>query len=67
MFEYKIHKKNLEDGIKLIISGKKNHIKHNFTTKVTYKELENVSYSNFVKNMIKGLEKKIDLLLLNNI
>ena len=67
MFEYKIHKKNLEDGIKLIISGKKNNIKHNFTTKVTYKELENVSYSNFVKNMIKGLEKKIDLLLLNNI
>ena len=67
MFTYKIHKETLTDGIRLVIEGKKENIKHEFITKLSNNELQKVSYDEFVHNLALGLEKKIDLLIMNNI
>ena len=40
-FVYNIKEKHLINGIKLIIDGEKNKIKHSFITTLTYKELKN--------------------------
>mgnify|MGYP003648453053 CR=1 FL=1 len=67
MFTYKLHKKILGDGVKLTIKGEKQNLKHEFTTKISYKELQKIKYEDFVENMLFGLEKKIDMMLIDNI
>ena len=67
MFIYKIQKKILVDGIKLVIKGEKQDTKHQFITKLSYKELQNINYKEFVNNLVLALEKKIDLILVNDI
>ena len=66
MFIYKIQKKTLVDGIRLTIKGEKKNKKHEFVTKLSYKELQSINYE-FVDNIVLGLEKKIDLILVNDI
>ena len=61
-FVYNIKEKHLINGIKLIIDGEKNKIRHSFITTLTYKELRNKDYSKVVKGMLEGLENKIDIL-----
>ena len=67
MFIYKIQKIILGDGIKLTIKGEKQNKKHEFVTKLSYKELQSIDYWEFVDNIVLGLEKKIDLILVNDI
>jgi len=67
MFTYKIQKKILVDGIKLVVKGEKQDKKHQFITKLSYKELQKINYKEFVNNLVLSLEKKIDLILVNDI
>jgi len=67
MFTYKIHKETLTDGIRLVMEGEKENIKHEFITKLSDSELQKVSYEDFISNLALGLEKKIDLLIMDNI
>jgi|TARA_R110000796_G_scaffold171208_3_gene288220 hypothetical protein len=67
MFTYKIQKKVLENGIKLILTGEKENIKHEFITEISDKELQKINYKKFVDNFVLALEKKIDLILINDI
>jgi hypothetical protein len=67
MFTYKIKKKILVDGIKLVVKGEKQNKKHKFITKISYKELQKIDYKGFVENLVAGLEKKIDLIIVNDI
>tara|TARA_B100001094_G_C18156585_1_gene786817 strand:+ start:1399 stop:1605 length:207 start_codon:yes stop_codon:yes gene_type:complete len=67
MFTYNIHKKILDDGIRITVRGEKQNTKHEFVTKLSYKEFQKVKYEEFVNNMVSGLEKKIDIMLANNI
>tara|TARA_R110000782_G_scaffold240315_1_gene326764 strand:+ start:362 stop:568 length:207 start_codon:yes stop_codon:yes gene_type:complete len=67
MFTYKIQKKVLENGIKLILTGEKKNIKHEFITEISDKELQKINYKKFVDNFVLALEKKIDLILINDI
>tara|TARA_R110001599_G_scaffold141238_2_gene321533 strand:+ start:4264 stop:4470 length:207 start_codon:yes stop_codon:yes gene_type:complete len=66
MFTYKIHKEILTDGIRLVMEGEKENIKHEFITKLSDSELQKVSYEDFISNLALGLEKKIDLLIMDN-
>tara|TARA_R110001606_G_scaffold165686_1_gene310186 strand:+ start:7343 stop:7549 length:207 start_codon:yes stop_codon:yes gene_type:complete len=66
MFTYKIHKETLTDGIRLVMEGEKENIKHEFITKLSDSELQKVSYEDFISNLALGLEKKIDLLIMDN-
>jgi|TARA_R110002153_G_scaffold80395_2_gene204432 hypothetical protein len=67
MFTYKIHKETLTDGIRLVMEGEKENIKHEFITKLSDSELQKVNYEDFISNLALGLEKKIDLLIMDNI
>tara|TARA_R110000824_G_C14900423_1_gene645380 strand:- start:246 stop:452 length:207 start_codon:yes stop_codon:yes gene_type:complete len=67
MFTYKIHKETLTDGIRLVIEGEKNEVKHTFTSIISYKELEKKTYEDFIESFLGGLEEKINILSLNNI
>ena len=67
MFVYNITKSQETDGIKVKIKGKKDKISHTFITRINYKELEKTNYKNIIKSLLEGLEKKIDLLIVNNI
>ena len=67
MFTYKIHKETLTDGIRLVMEGEKENIKHEFITKLSDSELQKVSYEEFISHLALGLEKKIDLLIMDNI
>ena len=67
MFVYNIKKTHDIDGIKLQINGNKNNISHTFVTTLKYKELEKNNYHHILDSLVKGLEKKIDLLIMDNI
>ena len=67
MFVYKVTKSQETDGIKVKIQGKKDQISHTFITRINYKELERTTYKNIIRSLLEGLEKKIDLLIVNNI
>jgi len=67
IFTYKINKDHLLEGIKIKIKGSKNDIEHTFISKISYKELETTTYEDFIKSFVGGLEKKIDILSLDNI
>jgi len=67
MFTHEIQKEVLEDGIKLTLKGEKKDIKHEFITTISDKELKKIDYKKFVDNFVLALEKKIDLILMNDI
>jgi len=67
MFVHNISKTHLIEGIRIKIKGEKNNVSHEFITKVGYKELEKRNYEDIVDSLIEGLEKKIDLLIMDNI
>jgi len=66
-FTHTIKEKHLPNGINLIIEGKKNDIEHLFNTTLTYEELGNKNYKEVVKGLVEGLEKKIDMIIIQNI
>ena len=47
------------DGIRLTIKGEKKNKKHEFVTKLSYKELQSINYSEFVDNIVLGENKLV--------
>jgi hypothetical protein len=67
MFTYKVSKSHLIEGLKVKVKGEKNNVSHEFITRIEYRELEKRNYEDIVDSLVEALEKKIDLLIMNNI